>query len=96
MDDLPRDILAKLFLFADDTKLLDVLFSAVCQQALQSDIDHRTEWSHKRQLKFDTSKCKVMHIGPTNTSSCTMLVINGHKHKELEFIEKEKCLDVIF
>ena len=30
MNDLPRDILAKLFLFADDTKLLEVLFSAVC------------------------------------------------------------------
>ena len=36
-----------------------------------------------------------MHIGPTNTSSCTMLDLNNHKHKELEFIEK-KDLGVIF
>ena len=43
INDLPRDILAKLFLFADDTKLLQVLLSAVCHQELKSDIDHLTE-----------------------------------------------------
>ena len=37
-----------------------------------------------------------MHIGPTNTSSCSMLNLNDHKHKELECIEKEKDLGVIF
>ena len=80
----------KLFLFADDTKLLQVLLSAVCYQELQSDIDHLTEWFDKLQLKFNTSKYKVKHIGPTNTSSYSMLDLNDHKHKELEFIEKEK------
>ena len=38
INDLARDILAKLFLFADDTKVLQVLFSAVCHQELQRDI----------------------------------------------------------
>ena len=37
-----------------------------------------------------------MHIGPINTSSYSMLNLNDHKHKELEFIEKEKDLGVIF
>ena len=37
-----------------------------------------------------------MHIGPTNTSSYSMLDLNDHKHKALEFIEKEKDLGVIF
>ena len=36
-----------------------------------------------------------MHIGPTNTSSYSMLDLNDHIHKELEFIEKEKDLGVI-
>ena len=36
--DLPRDILAKLFLFAYNKKLFQVLFLAVCQRELKSDI----------------------------------------------------------
>ena len=67
INDWPRDILGKLFLFGDDRKLLQVLFSAVYYQELKSDIDLLIEWSDKLQLKFNTSKCKVMHIGPTNT-----------------------------
>ena len=37
-----------------------------------------------------------MYIGPTNTTSYSMLDLNDHKHKELEFIEKEKDLGIIF
>ena len=37
-----------------------------------------------------------MHIGPTNTSSYSMLDLNNHKLREIEFIEKEKDLGVIF
>ena len=36
-----------------------------------------------------------MHIGLTNTSSYSMLDLNDHIQKELEFIEKEKDLGVI-
>ena len=62
----------------------------------QSDIDHLIEWSDKWPLKFNTSKCKVMHNGSTNTSSYSVLDLNDPKHKELEFFEKEKELGVIF
>ena len=37
-----------------------------------------------------------MQTGPTNTSSYSMLDLHDHKHKELEFIEKENDLGVIF
>ena len=37
-----------------------------------------------------------MYIGSTNRSSHSMLNLNDHKHKELEFIEKGKDLVVIF
>ena len=86
----------KLFPFADDTKLFQVLFLAICYQEQHSDIDHLTEWYDKLQLKFNTSKYKVKHIGPTNSSSYSMLDLNDHKHKELEFIEKEKGLGIFF
>ena len=60
INDLPRDILAKLF--ADDTKLLQVLFSAVFYQEQKSDTHHLVELSDKWKLRFNISKCKVMHI----------------------------------
>ena len=47
INNLPGDVLAKLFLFADDTKLLQVLLSAVCHKEPQSEIDHLIEWSDK-------------------------------------------------
>ena len=60
INDLPRDTLAKLF--ADDTKVLQVLFSAVFYQEQKSDIYHLVELSDKWKLRFNISKCNVMHI----------------------------------
>ena len=60
INDLTRDTLANFF--ADDTNLLQVLFSAVCHQEQQSDIEHVVELSDKWKLRFNISKCKVMHI----------------------------------
>ena len=37
-----------------------------------------------------------MYIGPSNASSYTMLDLNDHKHKQLEFNEKEQDFGVIF
>ena len=37
-----------------------------------------------------------MHIESTKTSSYTMMYLNDYKNKELEFIEKEKDLGIIF
>ena len=54
------------------------------------------EWSDKWQSKFNTSKCKVLYIGPTNTRSYSVLDLKDHKHKELEFIEKGEELGIIF
>ena len=31
-----------------------------------------------------------MHIGPTNTSSYSMLDLNDHEHKELQFRKRKK------
>ena len=42
------------------------------------------------ELKFNTSKCKVMHFGNDISNSYTMLDFNNQKRKKLEFITKEK------
>ena len=47
INDLSRDILALLLLFADDTKLMQKLISTLSHYKLQDDINRLIEWSKK-------------------------------------------------
>ena len=38
-------------------------------QELQTDLFNVIQWSEKWRLTFNTSKCKVMHIGTTNPNN---------------------------
>ena len=93
INDLPRDIIVLLFLFADDTKLMQNLISTTSHNGLQYDINRFIKWFKKWELKFNTSKCKVMDFG--NDISNSMLDFNDQKRKKLEFITKKKDLGVI-
>ena len=95
INDLPRDIIVLLFLFADDTKLMQNLISTTSHNELQYDINRFIKWFKKWELKFNTSKCKVMDFGNDISNSYTMLDFNDQKRKKLEFITKEKDLGVI-
>ena len=53
INDLPTDIIAKLLLFADDTKLIKMLLSMMSHSELQNDLNHLISWSEKWQLKFE-------------------------------------------
>ena len=90
INDLPR-----YKMFADDTKLMQKLISTTSHNELQDDINRLIEWSKKWELKFNTSKCKVMHFGNDISNSYTMLDFNDQKRKKLEFITEEKDLGVI-
>ena len=59
INDLPRDILALLFLFADDTKLMQKLISTTSHNELQDDINRLIERFKKWELEFNTLKSKV-------------------------------------
>ena len=71
------------------------LISTTSHNELQDDINRLIEWSKKWELKFNTSKCKVMHFGNDISNSYTMLDFNDQKRKKLEFITKGKDLGVI-
>ena len=90
-NDLPRHILALLFLFADDAKLIQKLISMTSHNELQDDINQLIEWSKKWEIKFDTSKCKVMYFGNVIPNSYTTLDFNDQKCKMLEFITEGKA-----
>ena len=57
------DILKK---FADDTKLGKVIMSENDRGVLQDCLDKLMDWADKWGMKFNTDKCKVMHLGHSN------------------------------
>ena len=63
INDLLDEITSKGKLFADDSKLFRRIHDEDDYVALQRDLLKLQEWSSTWLLKFNESKCKVMHIG---------------------------------
>ena len=66
VNDLPEMIKTKVKMYADDTKIYADVSNEENYYKLQEDIDSLDKWAHEWQLSFNTSKCKVMHIGKKN------------------------------
>jgi ribonucleases P/MRP protein subunit RPP40 len=52
--------------FPDDTKLSQVLNSEADNRKLQESLTNMNEWAKSWGMKFNTAKCKVMHVGRSN------------------------------
>ena len=63
INDLPSNILSEVYMFADDTKIFNIIKSPEDQEILQDDLDTLSMWSDKWLLKCHPEKCKVMHLG---------------------------------
>ena len=50
-------------MFADDTKLYTTVSNEEDSTVLQGDLKNLKDWSHKWQVCFSASKCKVIHLG---------------------------------
>ena len=68
--------------------------STISHNEHQDNINRLIEWSKKCELKFNTSKYKVMHFGNDISDSYTMLDFNDQNCKKLEFVTEEKDLGV--
>jgi len=90
INDLDTAILSWIFKFADDTKLLSRVTSTEERDQLQADLDRLGEWSELWQMKFNTEKCKVMHLGRGNLKYNYFM--DG---KRLEVVAEERDLGVI-
>ena len=66
VNDLPDIIHSSIQMFPDDTKVFNKITCPSDCKELQRDIDSLVEWSVAWQLKFNTAKCKIMHIGGSN------------------------------
>ena len=69
INDLPDLVDSFIHLFADDTKMFNSILNDNDVANFQDDIFNLCSWSKKWQLQFNTSKCKVMHLGSNNNKN---------------------------
>ena len=93
VNDLPNWIVSSLKMFADDTKMWRSLKTEKDRVSLQQDLDNILNWSNRWLLKFNPSKCKVMHIGKGEKADYYMTDDEGNKVK-VEEVTEEKDLGV--
>lgn len=92
INDMPEIVDSMCQLFADDAKIFRSVHirDEASNLKLQKDLDNVYQWSQKWQLPFNTSKCKVLHLGHNNP--CHQYKMNGQK---LQNVEDEKDLGVV-
>ena len=56
-------------MYADDTKICRETGDTLDSIKLQADLNNIQKWSEQWQLKFNSAKCKVMHLGYANGRS---------------------------
>ena len=68
INDLPSVCSTMVKIFADDTKAYTSISSLEDCTKLQSTLNSLTDWSAEWLLKFNSEKCKVLHLGKNNTN----------------------------
>ncbi len=66
INDMPGVVLSTFRMFADDTKIFRQVDSEEDTENLQSDLTKLKDWAGTWQLRFNATKCKVMHLGWNN------------------------------
>ena len=61
--------ISKVNKFADDTKVGNVIKDQLDVANLQQCLDKLVDWADTWGMKFNTGKCKVMHLGHNNTKA---------------------------
>ena len=82
----------KVVLYADDTKLYRNVSSAEHCDLIQDTLSNMHVWSHRKNIRFNTSKCKVLTVTRKKTPIAFDYTLDG---TALTRVSEEKDLGVI-
>ena len=88
INDLPENIKNKVFLFADDLKMIA---NALRKDLVDEDLRVLEDWEDTWSLRFNSEKCKILHLD-RNENPSNEYTIHGDI---LETIESEKDLGLV-
>ncbi len=90
INDLDCDIVSKLLKFADDTKLGNRADTHDNVSNIQTNLNRIVNWANTWQMIFNSSNCKVLHIGNANLNSDYKM-----RDIQLETIDTQKDLGIV-
>jgi len=93
INDMPATVLSFIYMYADDTKIGREVGTEEDRKILQADLNRVEQWSDEWQLKFNSKKCKVLHLGHDNNKA-TYSMKNDGVEVQLEHSTEEKDLGV--
>ena len=64
---MPNCVNSPILQFADDVKMFRAIGGAADFQQSQADINSFIDWSIKWQLRFNVSKCNLLHLRPLHS-----------------------------
>ena len=93
INDLPEVCSVTTKIFADDTKAYTSIKDEIDHQNLQTTIDSMHSWTEDWQLKFNDTKCKILHLGDNNPKK-PYYIGSSNSRVQLEETTLEKDLGI--
>ena len=90
INDLPKNLKCDAFLYADDVKISNSIYSPHDSVKLQQDLNSISAWSDKWLLKFNVDKCYHLKLGKKLIAKYYL------PSKEITTVSEEKDLGITF